>query len=81
MPITVHYINDVVGEYIADILVEERVMIELKKIEKIEKMHEVQHLNYRRATEIQIGILVNFKYTKAEIKRMVFDLPENPDDI
>jgi hypothetical protein len=35
VPITVHYKNDVVGEYIADILVEERVMIELKKIEKI----------------------------------------------
>ena len=39
-------------------------------------MHEAQLLNYLKATGLQIGLLVNFKHPKAEIKRMVFNLPE-----
>ena len=80
-PITVHYKDNVVGEYIADILVEEKVILELKTVERIEKIHEAQLLNYLRATGIQVGLLVNFRHPKAEIKRMVFELPENPNDI
>lgn len=80
-PITVHYKDNVVGEYIADILVEEKVILELKTVERIEKIHEAQLLNYLRATGIKVGLLVNFRHPKAEIKRMVFELPENPDDI
>jgi len=79
VPITVHYKEKVVGEYIADILVEEKVILELKTVERLEKIHEAQLLNYLRATGIQVGILVNFKNTKAEIKRMVLDLSENCD--
>jgi GxxExxY protein len=77
--ITVDYKDNVVGEYIADILVEEKVILELKTVDRLEKIHEAQLLNYLRATGIQIGILVNFKHTKAEIKRMVLDLPEDRD--
>jgi len=77
VPITVHYKDNVVGEYIADILVEEKVIIELKTVERIENIHEAQLLNYLRATGIQVGLLVNFRHPKAEIKRMVLDLPEN----
>ena len=73
----VHYKGEVVGEYTADILVEEKVILELKTVERLDKIHEAQLLNYLRATGIQVGILVNFKHTKAEIKRMVLDLPEN----
>lgn len=75
--IKVYYKDEVVGEYTADILVEEKVILELKTVERLEKIHEAQLLNYLRATGIQIGILINFKHTKAEIKRMVLDLPEN----
>ncbi len=81
VPIKVYYKDAVVGEYTADILVEEKVILELKTVERLDKIHEAQLLNYLRATGIQVGILVNFKQAKAEIKRMVLDLPETPDDI
>jgi GxxExxY protein len=77
VPITVHYKDNVVGEYIADILVEDKVILELKTVDRFDKIHEAQLLNYLRATGTQIGILVNFKHPKAEIKRMVLDLPED----
>ena len=76
VPITVSYKDRIVGEYVADILVEKEVIVELKATERIEKIHEAQLLNYLRATGTQVGLLVNFKYLKAEIKRMVLDLPE-----
>jgi GxxExxY protein len=76
VPIKVHYKENIVGEYIADLLVEEKVIVELKTSEKIEKIHEAQLLNYLKATGVQIGLLINFKHQKADIKRMVLDLPE-----
>jgi GxxExxY protein len=76
VPIKVFYKDKVVGEYIADILVEEKVILELKAVERLEKIYEAQLLNYLKATEIQIGLLINFTHPKAEIKRMVLDLPE-----
>ena len=78
-PIAVNYKGQCVGEYFADILVEDRVIIELKTAKKIEKIHEAQLLNYLKATGIQVGLLVNFRHSKAEIKRLVLDLPEGPD--
>jgi len=78
-PIRVFYKNECVGEYFADILVEDKVIVELKTAEKIEKIHEAQLLNYLKATGIQIGLLVNFRQEKAEIKRFVLDLPEGPE--
>ena len=73
----VFYKEDIVGEYIADILVEDKVIVELKTVETIDTMHEAQLLNYLKATGKQIGLLVNFKHSKAEIKRLVLDLPES----
>jgi len=75
-PITARYKDQIVGEYFADLLVEDQVIIELKTVNKIEKIHEAQLLNYLKATGIKVGLLVNFKSTKAEIKRLVLDLPE-----
>ncbi len=75
-PIKVRYKDQIVGEYFADILVEEQVILELKTVDKIEKIHEAQLLNYLKATGIKVGLLVNFKNTKADIKRLVWDLPE-----
>ena len=79
VPIKVLYKEDVVGEYVADILVEERVIVELKTVERLEKIHEAQLLNYLRATGLNIGMLVNFRHPKAEIKRLVHNLPEGHD--
>ncbi|MEA3358836.1 MAG: GxxExxY protein [Thermodesulfobacteriota bacterium] len=76
VPIKVIYKENVVGEYIVDMLVEGKIIIELKTVKAIDKIHEAQLLNYLKATGIQVGILVNFKHPKAEIKRMVLDLPE-----
>ena len=75
-PIKVRYKDQIVGEYFADLLVEDQVIIELKTVDKIEKIHEAQLLNYLKASGIKVGLLVNFKSKKAEIKRMVLDLPE-----
>ena len=75
-PIKVKYKDQIAGEYFADILVEDQVIIELKTVDKIEKIHEAQLLNYLKATGIKVGLLVNFKNAKAEIKRLVLDLPE-----
>jgi len=73
--INVIYKGDVVGEYLADIFVEDRVIVEIKTVENLDKIHEAQLLNYMKATDIQVGILVNFKHPKAQIKRMVMNLP------
>jgi GxxExxY protein len=78
-PITVSYKENIVGEYFADILVEDKVIVELKTVERLDKVHEAQLLNYLKATDIKVGLLVNFKNTKAEIKRMVLNLSETQD--
>jgi GxxExxY protein len=75
-PIKVKYKDQIVGEYFADLVVENQVIIELKTVDRIEKIHEAQLLNYLKATGIKVGLLVNFKSTKADIKRLVLDLPE-----
>ena len=77
VPIKVVYKDNLVGEYFADILVEKQVIIELKTVEKLTNNHEAQLLNYLKATGIKVGILVNFKQTRAEIKKMVLNLPES----
>ena len=59
------------GEFVADILVEGRVVLELKAISKTLPLHEAQLLNYLKVTGIQVGLLVNFTYPKATIKRYV----------
>jgi GxxExxY protein len=77
VPIKVNYKNNLVGEYFADILVENQVIIELKTVVNLDNNHEAQLVNYLKATGIKVGILVNFKQTRAEIKRMVLNLPEH----
>ena len=74
VPIKVYYKEECVGEYFADLLVEDKVIVELKTAKRIEKIHEAQLLNYLKATGIQIGLLVNFRHPKAEIKRLVLNL-------
>jgi GxxExxY protein len=65
------YKNAVVGEYIADIVVEDTVILELKAQQQLLKIHEAQLLNYLKATEARVGMLVNLAYPKATIKRFV----------
>jgi len=73
VPIKVLYKNHVVGEYVADMIVEETVILELKTVEALTKIHDAQLLNYLKATNIPIGILVNFKEEKATIRRLALN--------
>ena len=70
VPITVNYKDIPVGEYVIDMLVEEKGIVELKTVDKLDNNHEAQLLNYLKATGLHIGLLVNFKNSKADIKRM-----------
>jgi GxxExxY protein len=71
-PISVSFKGFNVGEYFADIIVENKVIIELKAAESLIEEHEAQLLNYLRATEIEIGLLLNFG-KKPQFKRQLFE--------
>lgn len=70
-PIKVHYEGNLVGEYFADIIVENCVILELKATEGIVEEHEFQLINYLKATDIEVGLLLNFG-KKLEFKRKIF---------
>jgi GxxExxY protein len=69
--IKVYYESEKVGDYYADLLINELVIVELKAAESICEEHEAQLLNYLKATNIEIGLLLNFG-KKPEIKRKIF---------
>ena len=71
-PIKVLYEGAVVGEHAADITVDNKVIIELKAVKKLAEDHHAQLLNYLKATNIEVGLLLNFG-PKAEIKRKIYD--------
>ena len=71
MPIKVYYDGQVVGEYFADLLVNDKVIVELKAAEEIAKAHEAQLVNYLKASGIQAGLLLNFG-PQAEFRRKIF---------
>jgi len=73
-PIIVKYENEVVGEFKADILVEDTVIVELKSVRQITQAHEVQLVNYLVATGKPVGLILNFGEQKVEVKRKVKDL-------
>jgi len=67
----VTYKGKPVGLYVADILVEDRIVLELKAVQSLTKAHEAQLLNYLKASGKKIGFLVNFTHPKAEVRRFV----------
>jgi GxxExxY protein len=71
IPVKVNYKGNTVGDYYADIVVENQVIIELKAVEFLSKFHEAQILNYLKATGYKIGLLINFTHPQAEIKRYI----------
>jgi GxxExxY protein len=77
VPLKVSYKESTVGDYVADILVEDQIILELKTVDEIQKIHEAQLINYLKATGLRIGLIVNFKHPKAEIKRLVYELQES----
>jgi len=71
-PISVSFKGYTVGDYYADIIVENNVIIELKAVEGLIEEHEAQLLNYLKATEIEVGLLLNFG-KKPQLKRKIFE--------
>lgn len=70
-PISVYYKEQQVGEYFADLIVSECVIIEIKAAESLCEEHEYQLINYLKATEIEVGLLLNFG-KKPQIKRKIY---------
>jgi GxxExxY protein len=76
-PLTVRYKGQVVGEYFADLIVNERVIVELKAQDNIAPVHEIQLVNYLEATGLQVGLLVNFG-RRMQIRRKINSHPPRP---
>ncbi len=69
-PIAVSFRGNVIGEFYADLLVEGRIVVELKAVSAIESIHKAQMMNYLKASELETGVLVNFGSLKLEINRL-----------
>ena len=70
-PTTVYYDNQVIGEYIIDLFVDKDIIVELKSIKKLEKIHFAQTLNYLKVLRLHIALLINFAPDGVEIHRIV----------
>lgn len=70
-PIKVYFEQELVGDFRADLVIEDIVIVELKAVEELHPIHEVQLVNYLKATEIEVGLLINFS-SKLTVKRRVF---------
>jgi len=70
-PISVYFESALVGEYFTDILVENKVLVELKAVSVLSKAHEAQLVNYLKSTGVKVGLLINFG-DKLKIVRRVF---------
>lgn len=68
---TVYYKSKAVGIYTADLIVENKVIIELKVAQEITKIHQAQLLNYLKATGCEVGLILNFAKPKLEYEKMV----------
>ena len=75
-PLDVYYEKQVVGNYFADIVVENKIILELKSMESLRIEHKNQLINYLKTTDIEVGLLLNFG-KKAEFKRVMFSNYKN----
>ena len=71
LPLSVHYDSVVVGEYVADLVVEGSVIVELKAAKAIDDIHKAQAINYLKATGLRVGLILNFGTPRLGIKRLV----------
>ena len=71
-PIKIYYQDELVGEYFADLIVNDLIIVELKAAHTLAEEHEAQLLNYLKATRYEVGLLLNFG-PKPQIKRKAYD--------
>ena len=74
-PLEVSYHDRIVGDYFADLIVDGKIILEIKAVSKIQPVHEVQLVNYLKATGINVGLLINFG-DSVEIKRRIYGYGE-----
>jgi GxxExxY protein len=70
VPLSVRFRDEIIGEFFADILAEEKVIIELKAVRALNPVHQAQLINYLKATGIEVGLLINFGNPKLEYRRL-----------
>lgn len=78
-PIKVYYEGEVVGDFEADVFVESKVIVELKAVRTLLQIHEIQVVNYLKATGINVGLLINFAEQQVEVRRKLRVLPVGDD--
>ena len=66
-----HYSGEIVGEYVADLFVENQVLVELKVTKELDNIHMARWMNYLKATGLKICLLINFGKSKIQVKRIV----------
>lgn len=71
VPIKVYFENQIVGEYIADIFIEDSIIVELKAVEILAGVHRAQTVNYLKATNLKVAYLINFGKKSLEYERFV----------
>lgn len=72
-PLQVYYKNQIVGNYFADILVQDKIILELKVTSHLENIHKAQLLNYLQASKIKVGYLLNFGHLeRLKFQRLVY---------
>ncbi len=76
--VPVRYHGKLLGNFRADLLIADQLLVELKACEGLSKIHQVQLVNYLKATSIDLGLLINFGPTKVDIRRKVRQLPHHP---
>ncbi|WP_441000351.1 GxxExxY protein [Fodinibius sp. SL11] len=76
VPISVYFKGHEVGKYVADLIIENKILIELKSVSSLLPQHDAQILNYLKATDINIGLMMNFG-DEPEFKRLVFERKRN----
>lgn len=67
----VYYLNELVGKRRVDFVVEEKIMVELKAVDKLDELSLSRSLNYMKAFNLEVGLLINFGGAKLEFKRLV----------
>jgi GxxExxY protein len=73
IPVHVHYKGHVVGNYLPDLLVEHCVLVEVKAAAWLERAHRQQCINYLKATDLRVCLLINFGQARLEVKRLVWN--------
>lgn len=72
VPLKVKFRDQIVGDFYADILINGKLILELKSVKSISSEHGAQLLNYLKASGIKVGLIINFGRTRLEWKRLVF---------